>query len=308
MTAGRCATSSTPGRATSCSRRRRRRSSTAARRALDLQIRPRPALVLRPDPFGRFVSAIAWLPRDTFDTRLRERVGGMLARAFAGHLSAFTIAMGDSPLARIHYIIGTEPGRVPPRWTARCWRRDRPGGAQLPRPAGRGAGGRARRGRWRRPRWPAGATPSPPPTARAPPAPQGVADLALAERALAEGKPAAALYRPPGAAGLVLRLASPGGPLPLADALPLFESLDLRAIEEVPHRLMPPPDGRAPVVLHVFTLAPGAPAEPAASRRCWRRLARCWTAGPRRMASTGWCCAPGSTGANAGCCGRCSAG
>ena len=38
------------------------------------------ALVLRRDPFGRFVSAIAWLPRDTFDTRLRERVGAMLAR------------------------------------------------------------------------------------------------------------------------------------------------------------------------------------------------------------------------------------
>ncbi|MBX9701307.1 MAG: NAD-glutamate dehydrogenase, partial [Acetobacteraceae bacterium] len=60
---------------------------------------------------------------------------------------------------------------------------------------------------------------------------------------------------------LTLRLAHPGGPLPLADALPLFESLDLRAIEELPHRLTPA--DAPPVVLHVFTLAPGAEADPA---------------------------------------------
>ncbi|MBY0333501.1 MAG: NAD-glutamate dehydrogenase, partial [Acetobacteraceae bacterium] len=65
-----------------------------------------------------------------------------------------------------------------------------------------------------------------------------------------------------GAAGgaLTLRLAHPGGPLPLADALPLFESLDLRAIEELPHRLTPA--DAPPVVLHVFGLMPGAPAGP----------------------------------------------
>ncbi|HYZ34370.1 MAG TPA: phage capsid protein, partial [Crenalkalicoccus sp.] len=80
-----------------------------ARRALDLAIRPRPALVTRRDPFGRFVSAIAWLPRDAFDTNLRERVGGMIARAFGGEPSAFYIAIGDSPLARVHYIIRTNP-------------------------------------------------------------------------------------------------------------------------------------------------------------------------------------------------------
>ena len=84
-----------------------------ARRALDLTIRPRAALVVRHDPFERFVSAIAWLPRDTFDTRLRERVGQMVARAFDGRLSAFYIALGDAPLARVHYIIATRPGAVP---------------------------------------------------------------------------------------------------------------------------------------------------------------------------------------------------
>ena len=234
----------------------------AARRALDLQIRPRPALVLRRDPFGRFVSAIAWLPRDTFDTRLREKVGGMLARAYGGHLSAWYIALGDAPLARVHYIIGTDPARpavvdeaaleAAMVQAARGFQ-DRLAEALT---AERGeVAAAAALARWRD-AFPAAYREIATGT-------EGAADLALAERALAEGRPAATLSRPPGAAGLVLRLANPGGPLPLADALPLFESLDLRAIEEVPHRLVPAADGTggAPVVLHVFTLKTGAPAD-----------------------------------------------
>ena len=82
-----------------------------ARIALDLSIRPRAALFFRPDPFGRFVSVIAWLPRESYDTRLRSLVGEMLARAHGGRLSAFYIAMGDGPLARVHYILGTDPNQ-----------------------------------------------------------------------------------------------------------------------------------------------------------------------------------------------------
>ena len=232
----------------------------AARRALDLQIRPRPALVVRRDPFGRFVSAIAWLPRDTFDTRLREKIGAMLARAFGGKQSAFYIALGDGPLARVHYIIGTDPARPIPvdeaALEAAMAEAARGFGERL------GAALTAEHGeaaaasllaRWR--------DGFPPAYRDAATGAEGAADLALAERALAAGRPAAALSRPPGAAGLMLRLVNPGGPLPLADALPLFESLDLRAIEEVPHRLSPL--GAPPLVLHIFTLAPAAPAEEA---------------------------------------------
>ncbi|TCZ66101.1 NAD-glutamate dehydrogenase [Roseicella aquatilis] len=230
-----------------------------ARRALDLAVRPRAALVLRPDPFGRFVSAIVWLPRDTFDTRLRERVGAMLARAFGGHLSAFYIAMGDAPLARVHYIIGTRQGQVPAVDAAVLEAAVAQAARSFPDrlaealTAGRGeAGAAAALARWR--------DAFPPAYRESATGAQGVADIALAERALAEGRPAATLDRPPGAEGLVLRLANPGGPLPLADALPLFESLDLRAIEEVPHRLTPIEGG--PVVLHAFALAPAVAVEP----------------------------------------------
>jgi glutamate dehydrogenase len=225
-----------------------------ARRALDLQVRPRPALAVRRDPFERFVSAIAWLPREGFDTRLRERVGAMLAEAYGGHLSAFYIALGDAPLARIHYIVGTDPAH--PRAVdeavleAAVAQAARSFGERLGEAlaAERGeAAAAALLGRWR--------DGFPASYRDAATGAQGAADLALAERALAEGKPAAALSRPAGSDALVLRLVNPGGPLPLADALPLFDSLGLRAVEEMPYRLAPE-GAAAPAMLHVFTLRP----------------------------------------------------
>ncbi|MBW6400706.1 NAD-glutamate dehydrogenase [Roseomonas sp. HJA6] len=228
-----------------------------ARRALDLTIRPRAALVLRHDPFERFVSAIAWLPRDTFDTRLRERVGDVIARAFGGRLSAFYIALGDAPLARIHYIIATKPGEVPDIdvavLEAAIAQAARGFGERLSEAFAAAEGeaeAASRLVRWRE-AFPAAYRE----TATAA---QGVADILLAEDALAANRPRADLLRSPGegARSLTLRLVNPGGPLPLADALPLFESLDLRAIEEQPYHLHPA--DASPIVLHVYRLEAGA--------------------------------------------------
>jgi glutamate dehydrogenase len=228
-----------------------------ARRALDLTIRPRAALIARHDPFERFVSAIAWLPRDTFDTRLRERVGAMVARAFDGRLSAFYIALGDAPLARVHYIIATRPGAVPAvdvgALESAIAQAARGFGERLSEAlaAARGeAAAAAVLARWREG--------FPGAYREAATAAQGVADIDLAERAIAAGRPRADLNRAPGAGPrtLTLRLANPTAPLALADALPLFESLDLRAIEEHPHHLTPA--GGPEVVLHVYRLEAGA--------------------------------------------------
>ena len=228
-----------------------------ARRALDLTIRPRAALAIRRDPFERFVSAIAWLPRDTFDTRLRERAGQMVARAFGGRLSAFYIALGDAPLARVHYIVATTPGAVPDvderALEAALAQAARGFGERLSEAlsAAHGEAEAARHlARWR--------DAFPAAYRETATAAQGVADLWLAERATEAGRPRADLARAPGDGPrlLTLRLANPGGPLPLADALPLFESLDLRAIEEQPHHLSPA--GGPEVVLHVYRLEAGA--------------------------------------------------
>ena len=223
------------------------------RRALDLSIRPRAGLVLRRDPFERFVSAIAWLPRDTFDTAMRERAGVLLAGAFAGRVSAFTTTLGDAPLARVHYVIGTTPGAVPAvddaaleaalAQAARGFRER----LEEAMAQDRGEEEAARiLGRWR--------DAFPPAYRQAETAAQGLADIALATGLAPGDRARAQLSRPPGAGPrtLMLRLANPGGPLPLSDALPLFESLDLRAIEEVPHRLTPL--GGPIVVLHAYRL------------------------------------------------------
>ncbi|MBY0338107.1 MAG: NAD-glutamate dehydrogenase, partial [Acetobacteraceae bacterium] len=224
-----------------------------ARRALDLAIRPRAALHLRRDPFGRFVSAIAWLPRDGFDTRLRTRVGEMLARAHNGRLSAFYIALGDAPLARVHYIIGTDPARPTEvdgeALEAAVTLAARGFGERLAAMLAEERGeaeAAALLARWPRDAFPAAYRE----TATAL---EAVGDIALAERALAEARPAARIVQHPGAAAGVieLRLAVPGAPLALADVMPLFESLGLRALEEVPARLSPA-DGD--VALHVFRL------------------------------------------------------
>jgi glutamate dehydrogenase len=222
-------------------------------RALDLTIRPRAALVLRRDPFERFVSAIAWLPRDTFDTVMRERIGGLIAGAFGGRLSAFYTLLGDAPLARVHYVIGTAPGAVPQvddaaleaavAQAARGFR-DRLEEA-LTQEAGEAEAARLL-ARWREA--------FPPGYRQTETVAQGIADIHLATCAIEAGRPRVALERAPGAdqRTLTLRLASPNTPLPLSDALPLFESLDLRAVEEVPYRLEPA--GGPLVVLHVFRL------------------------------------------------------
>jgi len=228
-------------------------------RAMDLRLRPRAALVLRQDPFERFISAIVWLPRDVFDTQLRERVGGMLARAFAGHIAAFYIALGDEPLARVNYIIGTTPGAVPRvdaavletaiRQAARDFR-DRLGEALIDSDGEAAAAELI--ARW--------GDAFPAAYREQATAAQGAADLALAERAITRGRAAVRLEQQPGAMAdqLTMRLAQPGAPTPLADTLPLLESLDLRALQEVPYDLEPA--GAPRVVLQVFTLSTGAEA------------------------------------------------
>ena len=228
-----------------------------ARRALELTLLPRTALVLRADPFGRFVSAIAWLPRDNFDTSLRGRVGEVIARAHAGRLSAFYIALGDTPLARVHYIIGTDPAR-PARVDAGALERlvaemarsfqDRVADA-LTQARGEAAAA-AVMAQW--------ANAFSPAYRERTTAAEAVADLALAEQALGSGRPAASFLRPPGSDSrtVQLRLVHAGAAMPLADTLPLFESLDLRAIEETPHHFTLA-DGRM-VALHVFTLEAGS--------------------------------------------------
>jgi len=82
------------------------RIATGAAQAFD---RPRTRIFVRRDPFNRFVSILTYVPREHYNTRIRERIGNHLVKAFNGRLSAFYPQYSDAPMARVHFIIGLDP-------------------------------------------------------------------------------------------------------------------------------------------------------------------------------------------------------
>src|SRR6266850_6622424 len=80
---------------------------------LILYERPRVRALARADKFDRFVSIIAFIPRDKYDTDVRTRVAGFLAEVYKGRLAASYTAFPEGSLARVHYIIGRYEGETP---------------------------------------------------------------------------------------------------------------------------------------------------------------------------------------------------
>ena len=73
--------------------------------ALHLIGRPRTRLFIRTDRFDRFVSAIVYVPRDAYDTTLREQVTALLEDAYAGKLVSFQPSFDAGPMARVHFVV-----------------------------------------------------------------------------------------------------------------------------------------------------------------------------------------------------------
>jgi glutamate dehydrogenase len=72
---------------------------------MQLEERPRVRVLARRERFDRFVSVLAYIPRDRYDSEVRERVGAYLARAFGGRVAEFRPLFLDGPLTRVHFII-----------------------------------------------------------------------------------------------------------------------------------------------------------------------------------------------------------
>ncbi len=209
---------------------------------LRLQERQRIALFLRRDAFDRFISALVYVPRDRFNTELRDRFHAILAKAYAGRKSAFYVQLSDdSALVRCHFIVGLTPGAVPDV-------RVEDVEAELVE-AGRGFADRLKdaliaaegeeKGLARLRRYQAAFpaayrehfTPE-----------QAVGDIALVETTLAgETSLALNLYRPVEASEseLRLRIFHRNAPVPLSDVLPMLESMGLKVMTEDPFRIQP---------------------------------------------------------------------
>ena len=79
----------------------------------DLADRPRVRVLARADQFDRFVSVIVFVPREQYNSDVRERIGEYLKTAYDGRVSAYYPAFPEGGLARVHFIIGRSGGKTP---------------------------------------------------------------------------------------------------------------------------------------------------------------------------------------------------
>ncbi|WP_030753404.1 NAD-glutamate dehydrogenase [Streptomyces griseus] len=77
---------------------------------LYLQERRRLRLYLRQDEYGRYYSALVYLPRDRYTTRVRLRIIDILKEELNGTSVDFTAWNTESILSRLHFVIRVEPG------------------------------------------------------------------------------------------------------------------------------------------------------------------------------------------------------
>jgi glutamate dehydrogenase len=224
---------------------------------LHLYDRPRVKLFTRRDPFDRFISALLFVPRERYDSGVRERAGKLLSEAFGGRVSAYYPSFSDAPLARVHFILGVTPGdhREPDlaaleaaiAETARTWEDRfeaaiRDGGAP-----GRVAETLARY---------AGAFP--PGYRDQYEAAEALADIEVVDALTPDEAVRVRAFRREGDSPITFRfkLYRPGAAAPLADVLPILEHMGLKALIEDGFKVSPTgADGeRAPVWVHEFVL------------------------------------------------------
>ncbi|HUB94740.1 MAG TPA: NAD-glutamate dehydrogenase, partial [Stellaceae bacterium] len=206
---------------------------------LGLQERQRTALFARRDPYGRFVSAFVYVPRERYNTELRQRFAAILEKGYRATVDSFNTLIDDSALARVHFILRIPPGPVDAdraaieaalAETARSWT-DLLQEA-LVRARGEEAGlgllrryGNAFHGAYREQFTAAAA----------------VYDIDRIEAVLAGLPLGLTLYRPleAQAGELRFKIYRRAAPVPLSDILPMLEHMGMRVIAEVPYEIAP---------------------------------------------------------------------
>jgi glutamate dehydrogenase len=76
---------------------------------LHLQERRRLRLFLRRDDYGRFISALVYLPRDRYTTDLRLKMQAILMEELHGVSADYAASMSESVLVRVHFIVRLAP-------------------------------------------------------------------------------------------------------------------------------------------------------------------------------------------------------
>ena len=67
-------------------------------------------MLIRRDTYGRYVSVIIYLPRDRYNTAVRERFQRILQERLNGESSEFTVRINESTTARVHFVVHLPKG------------------------------------------------------------------------------------------------------------------------------------------------------------------------------------------------------
>ena len=221
---------------------------------LHLQERQRVRLFVRRDTYGRFLSCLVFVPRERYNTPIRQRMQDILLEAFDGTNVEFNVRLSESVLARLHFIVYTPPGEFPDYdveeiegrivEAARSWT-DSLYDALVERCGEENGTGLFQR---YREALPVGYMDDFP-------ARTAVADIVRIEDLEADGDLGMSLYHPVEAPNDFLRfkLYSPGDKIPLSSALPLLENMGVKVIDEHPYMIEPA--GSSPVWIYNFGLS-----------------------------------------------------
>ena len=195
-------------------------------------------MFVRRDAFERFVSALIFVPRDHYNTQLRQAFQSILEQAFNGKVTAYFTQMSDSVLARLHVIIATTRGEVPDvdihelegrlveagrSWTDKLHE-------ELIETKGEGVGNKLFRHYGQA---------FPTSYREAYHAHAAVFDIERMEDLEEAQELAMNLYRPIGAEEDVLHLKIfiRGRPVPLSDVMPMLENMGVKVLAEVPFEI-----------------------------------------------------------------------
>jgi glutamate dehydrogenase len=69
-------------------------------------------LFVRPDAYRRYLSCLVYLPRDRYNTSVREKISGILKRELGGESIEYTARVSESMLARLHFVVRPPRGET----------------------------------------------------------------------------------------------------------------------------------------------------------------------------------------------------
>ena len=71
-------------------------------------------MFIRKDTYGRYVSVLVYLPRDRYNTGVRERFAQLLHQRLGAESVEFNVSIGESTTARVHFVVHLPKGEGMP--------------------------------------------------------------------------------------------------------------------------------------------------------------------------------------------------